>query len=177
MRRDQGTCRPDGVLYLTDQRLIFEQKEEVATRKILFITTAKKKIQEMEWALPISLLETVQVRKMGMLKNEDYLDLHLRQQLTAKRFIYTSGKRLKHGERCSIRLRHRVLMPAASVLLLQPRRLPHRRTFQQYVQAVGRNYLRRSCAGNKRLLASIVATLCAYSSVDEVRKLRSCLLA
>jgi chromosome segregation ATPase len=67
---------PDGVLYLTDQRLIFEQKEEVATRKILFITTAKKKIQEMEWALPISLLETVQVRKMGMLKNEDYLDLH-----------------------------------------------------------------------------------------------------
>ncbi|HUN23444.1 MAG TPA: hypothetical protein PK299_09980 [Anaerolineales bacterium] len=66
---------PEGVLYLTDQRIIFEQKEEVATRKVLFITTAKKKVQEIEWALPLQTLESVQTRKLGMLKNEDYLDL------------------------------------------------------------------------------------------------------
>jgi hypothetical protein len=66
---------PNGVLYLTDQRVIFEQKEEVATRKMLFITTAKKKVQEIEWALPLHTLESVQTRKLGLFKNEDYLDL------------------------------------------------------------------------------------------------------
>lgn len=66
---------PDGVLYLTDQRLIFEQKEDIATHKVLFITTAKKRVQELEWALPLQLLQRVQPRKHGMLKNEDFLDL------------------------------------------------------------------------------------------------------
>lgn len=66
---------PDGVLYLTDQRLIFEQKEEVATKKILFITTEKKKVQEKEWDIPISLLEETQTSKQGMFKNEDHLFL------------------------------------------------------------------------------------------------------
>ncbi len=32
---------PEGVLYLTDERLIVERKEEVATKKVLFITTEK----------------------------------------------------------------------------------------------------------------------------------------
>lgn len=40
---DEG---PDGILYLTDQRLIFEQKEKVATRKILFITTKSEEVQK-----------------------------------------------------------------------------------------------------------------------------------
>jgi hypothetical protein len=66
---------PEGVLFLTDQRLIFEQKEEVATKKILFITTEKKKVQELEWEAPIALLEEVKTSKQGMLKNEDHLDL------------------------------------------------------------------------------------------------------
>jgi chromosome segregation ATPase len=38
---------PDGVLYLTDQRLIFEQKEEIATKKVLFITTERQKVQKL----------------------------------------------------------------------------------------------------------------------------------
>jgi predicted nucleic acid-binding Zn-ribbon protein len=66
---------PDGVLYLTDQRLIFEQKEEVATKKILFIATEKKKVQEIEWEIPIALLEEIKTSKQGMMKNEDHLDL------------------------------------------------------------------------------------------------------
>jgi hypothetical protein len=37
---------PEGVLYLTDERLIFERKEEVATKKVLFITTEKETVQE-----------------------------------------------------------------------------------------------------------------------------------
>lgn len=42
----------DGVLYLTDQRLIFEQKEEVATKKVLFVTTEKQKLQSLQWEVP-----------------------------------------------------------------------------------------------------------------------------
>lgn len=66
---------PEGVLYLTDQRLLFEQKEEVATKKILFITTEKKKVQELKWEVPVALIQEVKPSKQGLLKNEDHLDL------------------------------------------------------------------------------------------------------
>lgn len=66
---------PDGVLYLTDQRLIFERKEEVATKKILFIATEKQKIQELKWEIAVALLEESQASKQGMMKNEDHLEL------------------------------------------------------------------------------------------------------
>ncbi len=66
---------PDGVLYLTDQRLIFEQKEEIATKKVLFITTAKEKVQSLKWEAPVMLVEEVKPSKQGLLKNEDHLDI------------------------------------------------------------------------------------------------------
>ena len=66
---------PEGVLYLTDQRLIFEQKEEVATKKILFIATEKQKIQNLLLDTPIALVEDIKTSKQGMLKNEDHLDI------------------------------------------------------------------------------------------------------
>lgn len=66
---------PEGVLYLTDQRLLFEQKEEVATKKILFITTEKQKVQVLKWEIPVALIQEVKPSKQGLLKNEDHLDL------------------------------------------------------------------------------------------------------
>jgi len=66
---------PEGILYLTDQRLLFEQKEEIATKKILFITTEKQKVQELKWEAPVALIEEIKPSKQGMLKNEDHLDL------------------------------------------------------------------------------------------------------
>lgn len=66
---------PEGVLYLTDQRLLFERKEEVATKKILFITTEKQKVQELKWEVPVALIGEVKATKEGLLKNEDHLDL------------------------------------------------------------------------------------------------------
>lgn len=41
---DEG---PDGYLYLTDQRLLFEQKEEVAEKKFMFITTKSTEVQKL----------------------------------------------------------------------------------------------------------------------------------
>jgi hypothetical protein len=66
---------PDGVLYLTDQRLIFEQKEEIATKKVLFITTAKEKVQAVKWEAPVALVDEITPSKQGLMKNEDHLDL------------------------------------------------------------------------------------------------------
>jgi hypothetical protein len=67
----------DGVLYLTDQRLIFEQKEEVATKKVLFITTAKEKVQTLQWAVPVGQIEKAVGSKRGLMGKDDFLTLTL----------------------------------------------------------------------------------------------------
>jgi DNA repair exonuclease SbcCD ATPase subunit len=66
---------PEGVLYLTDQRLIFEQKEEVATKKVLFIATEKQKIQDLMLDMPVGLVEGIEISKKGLMKNEDHIAL------------------------------------------------------------------------------------------------------
>ncbi len=66
---------PEGVLFLTDQRLIFEQKEEVATKKVLFVATEKQKIQALQWEVPVALVDRVQTSKQGLLKNEDHIEV------------------------------------------------------------------------------------------------------
>ncbi len=66
---------PEGVLFLTDQRLLFEQKEEIATKKVLFVVTEKKKVQTLQLESPVALVETVTPSRQGMMKNEDHLDI------------------------------------------------------------------------------------------------------
>jgi hypothetical protein len=66
---------PEGVLLLTDQRLLFEQKEEVATKKVLFIATEKQKVQNLLLEAPAALLDTVTTSKAGMLKNENHIEI------------------------------------------------------------------------------------------------------
>ena len=65
----------EGVLYLTDQRLLFEQKEEVATKKVLFITTEKQKLQSLQWEVPVAQIEQAAGSKKGFLGKDDYLTL------------------------------------------------------------------------------------------------------
>lgn len=66
---------PEGVLFLTDQRLIFEQKQEVATKKFLFITRERELIQEILVDIPIKLVENVTPSKQGVFKNHDFLEI------------------------------------------------------------------------------------------------------
>jgi hypothetical protein len=66
---------PDGFLFLTDQRLLFEQNEEVATKKVLFITTAKEKVQKLLLDAPVALVQDVQASKKGLFGHEDHLAL------------------------------------------------------------------------------------------------------
>ena len=68
---------PKGILFLTDQRLLFEQKQEVATKKILFITTASEKVHKLLFEVPCGLIEDVTPSKQGLFKNQDFIDLRL----------------------------------------------------------------------------------------------------
>jgi len=66
---------PRGVLYLTDQRILFEQKQEIATKKVLFITTEKQKVQQLLVDTLSVHVQTVTATKQGLFKNEDNLEL------------------------------------------------------------------------------------------------------
>ena len=66
---------PEGVLYLTDQRLFFEQKQEVATKKLLFITTEKVKVQKLLLEVPVALVDRAVASKKGLFGHEDHLEL------------------------------------------------------------------------------------------------------
>ena len=56
---------PKGILYLTDERVLFEQKEEVATKKVLFIATEKQKLQELKWDAPLNQVESAKASEKG----------------------------------------------------------------------------------------------------------------
>lgn len=73
----EDAADPKGVLFLTDQRLLFEQKQEVATKKVLFITTEKQKVQKLALEVPLGMIESVKATKQGFLGHEDHLDLDL----------------------------------------------------------------------------------------------------
>lgn len=66
---------PEGVLYLTDERLIFEQKEDVATKKVLFITTEKEKVQELVFAVPVGQIEEVKTQQKGFLGHKEMMEV------------------------------------------------------------------------------------------------------
>lgn len=65
---------PRGVLYLTDQRLLFEQKEDVATKKFLFVATEKQRVHQLLLQAPVARVRRVLASKKGLLGNEDHLD-------------------------------------------------------------------------------------------------------
>jgi hypothetical protein len=54
-----------GILYLTEERVLFEQKEEIATKKVLFIATEKQKVQGLKWESPLSQIESAQASEKG----------------------------------------------------------------------------------------------------------------
>ncbi len=68
---------PDGILFLTDQRLVFEQKEEIATKKVLFVTTERELVQKQLFEVPVVSIESVKATKQGLFKNEDWIELVL----------------------------------------------------------------------------------------------------
>lgn len=68
---------PEGILFLTDQRLLFEQRQEIATKKVLFVTTERQKVQKLQFETPVVCIDAIKATKQGMFKNEDWLEFQL----------------------------------------------------------------------------------------------------
>ena len=76
---NEGDEGPDGVLYLTDQRIIFEEKAEKVTKKFLFITRESEFVQQLLINEPVSEIQEVEAseerRRRIQLRKDDLLDL------------------------------------------------------------------------------------------------------
>ena len=66
---------PDGFIFLTTRRLLFEQNEKVATKKFLFITTASEEIHKLLLDVPLAQVGTITPRDMGFLGLGEHLDV------------------------------------------------------------------------------------------------------
>lgn len=73
--------QPEGRLFLTDRRLVFEQYEERATKKVLFITTAKELIQKMLWESPVGAVdEMTTADEKKFMGRKEMLTLHFNER-------------------------------------------------------------------------------------------------
>jgi hypothetical protein len=63
---------PDGVFYVTNKRLIMEQKE----KKGGFVGIGGQKVQGLAWEAPISSVQSVSSEKKGMFGNIDLIHIH-----------------------------------------------------------------------------------------------------
>ncbi len=90
--RDGEDEGPLGHLYLTDQRILFEQKEKVAEKKILFITTESKTVQKVWIDEELRHLKTIdhEEERRGMLnmKRREILSFVLQGQADTSRLKF-----------------------------------------------------------------------------------------
>ena len=71
---------PEGLLFLTDGRLVFEQREKKAKKKVLFITTESELVQELLWESPVGNIEDLAAEdKKKMLSRKELLHLGFRE--------------------------------------------------------------------------------------------------
>lgn len=70
-----GDNDPEGLLFLTSKRLIFERKEKVATKKVLFITTSSELVQEVMIDEPVADLRSVKAVNKGLFGHQDFLEV------------------------------------------------------------------------------------------------------
>jgi hypothetical protein len=71
----EGNDDPEGILYLTNQRLVFEQKEKVATKKILFIATEKELVQQVLIDQLLETIDKVETANKGLFGHHDFIDI------------------------------------------------------------------------------------------------------
>ena len=71
----EGKDDPEGILFLTNQNIIFERKEKVATKKVLFITTSSELVQEVLLEQPLSAVKSYHAESKGLFGHQDFLSI------------------------------------------------------------------------------------------------------
>jgi hypothetical protein len=71
---------PEGILFLMNGRVIFEQREKKAKKKMLFITTESEMVQDKLWESPIGNIEELEAEdKKKFLSRKELLHLSFRE--------------------------------------------------------------------------------------------------
>lgn len=71
----EGDNDPEGILYLTDKRLIFERKEKVATKKVLFVTVSSQLVHEVMIDQPLGNVQVVKAQNKGLFGHQDFIEV------------------------------------------------------------------------------------------------------
>ncbi|MBT3240442.1 MAG: hypothetical protein HON98_10645 [Chloroflexi bacterium] len=71
----EGKDDPEGILFLSNKRLIFERKEKVSTKKILFVTTASELVQEAMVINKLSEIKEVKAHNKGLFGGKDFINV------------------------------------------------------------------------------------------------------
>lgn len=79
---------PKGFLFLTDQRLVFEQNEKVATKKFLFITTESELVRKKLFEAPVGGVQRAEPSERGALMfKKELLELDFTQADISKALL------------------------------------------------------------------------------------------
>jgi hypothetical protein len=88
----EGKDDPEGVLYLTNKRLVFERKEKVATKKVLFIVTATELVQEVIIDQKLSDIAAQKAESKGLFGHQDFLAVQFKDNRLAWVNFHLNGQ-------------------------------------------------------------------------------------
>ncbi len=88
----EGKDDPEGILYLSNKRLIFERKEKVATKKVLFVTTASDLVQEVVFAQPLNTLSKIKAQSKGLFGHQDFIEVEFSEGDLGKLSLHINGQ-------------------------------------------------------------------------------------
>ncbi|MDH5508476.1 MAG: hypothetical protein OEZ02_14735, partial [Anaerolineae bacterium] len=88
----EGKEDPEGVLYLTTKRVLFEQKEKIATKKVLFITTASELVQQLLGEQKLDDVKVTKAHSKGLFGHQDFLDVDFADGKLGKVSFHLSGQ-------------------------------------------------------------------------------------
>jgi predicted nucleic acid-binding Zn-ribbon protein len=71
----EGKDDPEGILYLTNKRLVFERKEKVATKKVLFVTTSSEMVQEVVFDQSLNSIASLKAQSKGLFGHQDFMEV------------------------------------------------------------------------------------------------------
>jgi predicted nucleic acid-binding Zn-ribbon protein len=88
----EGKDDPEGVLYLSNERLIFERKEKVATKKVLFVTTSSELVQETLFAQALDTIKHIKAQSKGLFGHQDFMEVEFSDGNFGKLSLHIDGQ-------------------------------------------------------------------------------------
>ncbi|MBN1230449.1 MAG: hypothetical protein JXA19_01140 [Anaerolineales bacterium] len=88
----EGKDDPEGVIFLSNERFIFEQKEKIATKKVLFVATEKELVQGILIDQKVADIVDVKGKGKGIFGHQDYINLDFKDKSLGQVAIHLQGQ-------------------------------------------------------------------------------------